>query len=390
MSLEAIPAVLRKELVDSFRDRRALASSLAYAFFGPLVVTVVLGALAASQTSKGRLQVPFSGAERAPNLVAYLEQQGAEVVPAPADAEQAIRRGEVDFVIEVDSDYREDYLAMRPAEVRVLFDSARLSGQGQRQEVARWIQAWSIEVAQLRLLARGVDPAIARPIVLESRDFASQQARGARVLGSLPMFLLLAAFVCGMSVAIDTTAGERERGSLESLLAHGVSTRSLAIGKWITVVVFDLLGLVLTLLFSVFLLRPERFAGLGVAVRFEAAEAAGVLAVMLPMVFLAPALQMAVAIFSRNFKEAQTYLSLMLFVPMVPGFLLIAELLEVKPWMHWVPVLAQQIQILAIVRGDGVTSSQFFSAALVTLAAAALLVELVGSLLGRERIVLAR
>ncbi|MCG8462537.1 MAG: ABC transporter permease subunit, partial [Holophagales bacterium] len=343
--LNEILAVFRKEMIDSVRDRRSLVSALAFAVFGPLLVALLLGALAERQVSEDGIEIPIAGAERAPSLVRFLEQQGASIVDPPPDPERAIRDGGVYFVVRIDPDYPEAMRRSSPGAVEILHDSSRMSGDSQRQKVIAWIQAWGSEVADLRLLSRGVDPAVTRPISVRMLDFASEQARAARILGSLPMFFLLAAFVCGMNVAIDTTAGERERGSLESLLAHGVPRHALAFGKWATAAIFTSTGVALTLAFSIFLLRPERFEGLGVSVRFGLEEAGGVLALMMPMALMAPALQMTVAIFSRNFKEAQTYLSMMMFLPMIPGFLLLAEVLEIEEWMHSVPVLAQQIQI---------------------------------------------
>ena len=336
------------------------------------------------------MEVPIVGAEHAPNLVAYLEQQGAEIVEAPADPAAAVREGDLGFALVIADDFAERWRELRSAEIELIYDTSRSRDTSRRRQVAGWVRAWDREVTELRLLARGIDPGITRPIDLKSVDVASARARGIQILGSLPMFFLLAAFVCAMNVAIDTTAGERERGSLEALLAHAVSPRALAVGKWATAVVFDILGLLAMLAVSMAVLRPERFEGLDVAVRFGVDEALGVLIVVLPLTLMAPALQMVVAVFSKSFKEAQTYLSLLIFLPMLPGFLLMVEAFEVESWMHAVPVLAQQVQILDLLRGDGVTSAHFFLGALGTIGVALAMVALVGHLLGREKIVLAR
>ncbi|MEM8934235.1 MAG: ABC transporter permease, partial [Acidobacteriota bacterium] len=346
--------------------------------------------IAKTQRIDGTVEVPVVGAERAPSLVAFLEQHGAEIVEAPDDPSAAVRDGELPFAVIIDEDYPENWRALRPATVELVFDASRNRDASRRRQVAGWMEAWNQEITQARLLVRGIDPGITRPVALQHVDVASARARGIHILGSLPMFFLLAAFVCAMNVAIDTTAGERERGSLEALLAHAVSTRALAIGKWMTAVIFDAIGLIAMLVVSMAVLRPERFEGLGVPVTFGLDEALGVLVVVLPLTFMAPALQMTVAVFSKSFKEAQTYLSLLIFVPMMPGFLLMVEAFEVASWMHSVPVLAQQVQILDLLRGDGVTSGHFFAGALATLAVGFVLVILVGHLLGREKIVLAR
>ena len=385
-----LTAVFRKELTDALRDRRSLISAFAFAFFGPLFLAMVLGSLARSQEIDGPLEVPVLGADEAPGLISHLERQGATIVDAPEDPEVAIRDGSVDFVVIVPDGYGEAWNSLRPAPIQVLYDSSRSSGASRRQQVEGWLQGWGSETAQLRLLARGVDPSITRPLEVQRQDFASTMALAAKILGSLPVFFLLATFVCAMNVAIDTTAGERERGSLESLLAHAAPNSQLAAGKWLAAVVLNLLGLVAMLGVSILALRPERFEGLGVTVQFGRAEALSVFWVLVPLVLMAPALQMVMAIFAKSFKEAQTYLSLMIFVPMIPGFLLMTETLEVVPWMHGVPVLAQQIQILDLLKAQPATLAQLALGALATGLATFALVALIGRLLGRERIVLAR
>lgn len=388
--LKRVFAVFDKELRDALRDRRSLGSALAFAVFGPLFLAMILGALAKSRQSDGPLALPVVGADNAPRLVAFLEQQGAELVDPPADPAQAIRDGESDFVLVISDGYADDWSALRPATVQLLHDSSRSSGAGQLRKLRGWLESWSQRAAQHRLLLRGVEPSITNALAIERLDFASAKAQAARILGSMPVFFLLATFVCAMNVAIDTTAGERERGSLESLLTHAIPTRQLATGKWMAAVVLDILGLAVMLMLSIAVLRPERFEGLGVTVQFGRQEALAVFLVLLPLTLMAPALQMVMAIFAKSFKEAQTYLSLMIFVPMIPGFLLMTEVFDIAPWMHGVPVLAQQVQILDLMRGEAITTPQLLGGALATVATAALLVTLVGHLLGRERIVLAR
>ncbi|MEO1084000.1 MAG: ABC transporter permease subunit, partial [Acidobacteriota bacterium] len=370
MFLHHVAAVFEKELLDSARDRRSLVSAFAYALFGPLLVAFMLGFIAERRDADRRLEIPVLGAERAPALIDHLRGHGALIAPAPDNIERAVQRGDVPFVLVVPEGFGDRYRDARSAPVELYFDASRTEGRSQRRMLEGWIRGWGQDVATLRLLARGLDPEIMAPVTIRQRDLATPSALGAQILGSLPMFFLLAAFVGGMSVAIDTTAGERERGSLEALLAHAASTDALAVGKWLAVVVFNLFGLLSMLGISILVLQPERFAGLGVTIRFGVEQALGVAVVMLPLALMVPALQMMMAIFARSFKEAQTYLSLLIFVPIVPGFLLLLEAFDIAPWMHAVPVLAQQIQIVQLIRGDSISQAAFFAAALSTLAAA--------------------
>ena len=390
MFVHQVGTVLAKELRDSARDRRSMVSAFAYALFGPLLVAFMLGFLADQQEADRIMQVPVLGGERVPALLDHLRAEGAEIIEAPTDYRQAVQSGDLPFVLVVSEDFVDQYQQLEPARLELLYDNSRSDGRGQRRRLERAIESWSTHVVTLRLLARGLDPRLVAPVELQRRDLATPSALGAQILGSLPMFFLLSAFVCGMSVAIDTTAGERERGSLESLLVHAAPTEALAIGKWLAAVLFNVAGLVFMLGVSILVLQPERFTSLGVAIRFGIPEAAAVLVVMLPLVIMVPALQMLMAIFARSFKEAQTYLSLLIFLPMIPGFMLLLDAFDITPWMHSVPVLAQQIQIVQLIRGEPVSQGAFFGAALTTLGTGALLVWLVGRLLGQERIVMSR
>ncbi|MEM9593790.1 MAG: ABC transporter permease subunit [Acidobacteriota bacterium] len=389
-ALSRAVAVFSKEFRDNLRDRRSVGSALLYSVFGPVLVALVMAALARSQELPSPLDIPVAGADGAPALMAHLERTGARIVPAPGDPEAAVRNGDVDLVLVVEDGHGEAFAAGRPAPVRLVHDTSRVATLPRLQQVHGWLFAYSGEVTRGRLVDRGVDPVVLEPLRLEAADQATPMARAARYLGSLPIFFLIAAFVGGMHVAIDVTAGERERGSLEALLVHAAPTQALALGKWATTVVFNVAAVALTLGVSVAVFRSGRFGELAAQVRFGAEEALWVLVILLPAALLVPALQMAVAMFSRSFKEAQTYLSLLIFLPTVPGLLLSLDTLEVAAWMHGVPILGQAIQVFDIVRGVPVSATQWAASAMGSLLGAALLVWLTGHFLRRERILLAR
>lgn len=390
MFIQKTLAVFRKELTDSVRDHRSLLSAYSICLFGPVFIVLMMGTLAKSQKIDGSIAVPVVGAEHAPQLMAYLEQKGAEIVEPPEDPTQAVRDGEVAFVMVISEDYGDDWNALQPATVKFLHDSSSNKGRSRYRRVVSWIRDWSQQTAQFRLMARGVSPEITRPVNIEPVDFASTMARAAQLLSSLPMFFLIATFVCGMNVAIDTTAGERERGSLEALLTHATPTYALAAGKWLATAVLASVGVILMLAVSVVVVRPERFEGLGITVNFSPNVALAAFGVLLPLAVMVPALQMLVAIFAKNFKEAQTYLSLMTLLPMVPAMLLMFDAFDVEPWMQTVPVLGQIVQILDLIKGEALAMGLVLGGAATTLLIGVVLVGVVGHLLGRDRIVLAR
>lgn len=386
-----IVAVLRKELIDSLRDRRSLTSGLLYSLFGPLLVALLMGALAKSLGGDKPLEIAVVGAERAPNLIFFLEQHDVKVRRADGDdAQETLRRGKEGVVLDIDDKYADDLASLRPASLRLVHDSSTPAGARAARRLQGYLEGFARDTARWRLLARGVDPAISQPLQIQAFDISTAMARASRVLGSLPLFFLLAAFIGGMNVAIDTTAGERERGSLESLLCHAVPPSALATGKWLAACAFVLLSLTVMLAMSVAVFSRTSFEGLGVTIRFGGGEALGIFLVLLPLAFLVPAIQMLISIHAKNFKEAQTQLSLLMFLPMVPGFMLIAGALEKKDWMFSVPILGQQIAIFDLLGGEGIPAASYAMGAVSTLLLGAVAVWVLGRLFANEKIVLAR
>ena len=383
-------SVLRKELVDSLRDRRSVTSGLIYALFGPLLVVMLLTALGKTIGGDKPLEIAVIGAERAPNLIFFLEQREVKVRRAEGDAQEALRRGKEQVVLDVAEDYADDLAALRPASVRLVHDSSKPAAGRSLRRLQGFLDGFGRDTSRWRLLSRGVDPAITQPLRIQPLDISTAMARSSRVLGSLPLFFLLAAFVGGMNVAIDTTAGERERGSLESLLCHAVPASALATGKWLAAFSFALLSIAVMLLVSVAVFARASFEGLGVSIRFGAAEALAVFLVLLPLAFLVPAIQMLISIHAKNFKEAQTQLSLLMFLPMIPGFLLITGALEKQDWMFSVPILGQQLAIFEMLGGETIPAASFAAGAFSTLGLGLALVFVLGRLFGNEKIVLAR
>jgi sodium transport system permease protein len=386
MSVKAL-TVFRKETLDALRDRRSLGSALIYSLFGPLVMVSALASMAPRDAA---LELAVAGAERAPSLVRFLEQNGVTVRPSSSDVRAAVRSGGLDLALAVPEDYAGDFRASRPARLELVHDASRNDLRRPVQRTRELIERYNTQVAAQRLTARGVSPGVAQPVRLAEVDLSTAASRAALALGTFPIFLLMATFIGGMNVAIDATAGERERGSLEPLLVQDVSRADLALGKWMAAAAFNLLGVGLTVLVSYLTLRWDRLERLDVPVALSGADALRLLALLIPLAVFAPALQMLVALFARSFKEAQTWLSLLLFVPILPGFVFAFRRIATEPWMHGTPMLAQQVLISDLLRGQAAGPAAHALAAAATLAAAALCVAVTARMLSHERIVLGR
>ncbi len=383
-------AVFAKETLDAARDRRSLTSALSFALFGPLVLAMALATIAKSSDDDGPLQLTVSGAGHAPSLVRYLEQNGAEIVRSTADVEPAVRRGDLKVALVIPESYGADFRASRPARVELVHDASRMGSKAPVRRVERLLERYSAQVAGLRLTARGISPSVVQTVRLSEIDLSTAASRAAFALATFLIFLLMSAFIGGMNVAIDTTAGERERGSLETLLVHAVPRTDLVVGKWMAAVAFNLLAVVLTLLFSFLVLRWDRLQRMDIPVALGVDDALRLLALLLPLALLAPALQMLIALFARSFKEAQTQLSLLMLLPMIPGLLLSLQSFEPRPWMRAVPILAEQVVMRDLLYGKVIAPSALALTVSATLALAAVCLGATSRLLRHERIVLGR
>lgn len=361
--MRSLWVVLRKELLDAFRDRRMVAVAfLVMPLAVPLVLagTAALGARKQAAQFEATLRLPVAGAEHAPNLVDWLEQQNLEVVTAPPDPDAAVRAQRHDVILRIDPDYAADWRAGRPAGVELIFDSSRPMASGATiARVRGLLDGYSDTVGTLRLIARGVHPAVARPLLVGSRDVATPESRFDLTQQLLPYLLLLLAFIGGMQLAIDATAGERERQSLEPLLATPASRESIISAKILATAVFALITIAVTLLaYRVsFTVLPDDLAGTDFALGPGAL--AQLLLVILPVVLLGATVLTALAAYARSYREAQGYLPLLIFLPMVPTLVLMVAPVRTQAWMLAVPFLGQNQLILKILRAEAVGPAEW-------------------------------
>jgi sodium transport system permease protein len=382
--------VLRKELLDYVRDRRSLFSALLMPVFGPAMFAVMFSVIASWNREDAPLVVPVAGAKNAPNLIAFLERHGALVETAPADYEQKIRDGDLDLAISVPDDYGKDFVGGRPAALQLVIDGSRNKSRAPIRRVEQLLSQYSSQLGSLRLLARGVSPALAAPLAVSEVDLATPEKTAAQLLNVVPIFLLLACFVGGMHLAIDCTAGERERGSLEPLLVNPVGRPALLAGKWMATVLVAMAALLVTLLAFAAALSRVPLQDLGVKVSLSARDGARLFALAVPLAVCAGAFELSLSLFARTFKEAQTYLSLLLVVPMLPATFLALSPLRERLALMCIPVLSQAMLFGDVLRGESVPIAYIAASATGTVLLGVGFFALAVRLLGNERIVFGR
>lgn len=390
---DRVLVVLRKELTDMARDQRSLINALLSALLGPLMLLMLLSVIGMTveQQAERPLDLPVVNPERAPDLMAFLEQRNVRIVPAPADPAAAVRSGEIDVALLVGADYDERLASGLPAPVQLVFDSSRQAAAGNIRRAEDALAGYGSQLAVLRLQARGVSPSVVAPLAIESIDIATPESQAAQLLNVLPYFIIFAIFVGGMGLTIDMTAGERERGSLEPLLINPLSRAEFVLGKLLASLVPTIFSVLASLLgFAAVINLMPVGEQLGVRLSLPPLALLGIFLLTLPMMLLASALQMIIATSSRTVKEAQSYLGFLPLIPALPGLFL--AFIPIRPtlWMMLVPTFGQQLLINQLMRGEAVDPLFVAASALVTLAAGGLLALAAVRLFGREQVLFGR
>lgn len=389
--LPAVYAVARKEFIDGVRDRRSIGTLVFSALLAPVLLGVLLTTTAGSARGAEDLVLPVVGAEHAPQFVQWLGQQtGVKVVAGPADPEQAVLDRVEDVVLIIEPDFMARMGRAQAAGVKLVTESTRDRARPKVSRVRALIAGYAGQLASLRLIARGVAPGIASPIAVEDVEVSSSQARLATLLSVLPLLLVIAGLVGGMQIAIDSTAGERERGSLEPLLLNPVPRWVLAAGKWLAASALGCASVVFSMIITVNVLRRIPWHDLGIRFRVTDGELFSLLLLILPLALFLAAMVLFASTFARSFKEAQGYLGMLMLLPMLPGMLTTVYPLSRRPWLAPVPVLGQYALAADVLGGQPPGAWLFLVAGVTALGGALVFVLFTARAMARERIIFGR
>lgn len=391
-AFERISIIFEKELKDNLRDRRSVFSALMSALIGPVLLVmliIIMGRTFNTDNLEKPLELPVQGAENAPSLISFLEQNNVLILPAPENPRQDVRNGVRDLVLIIPDDFGESFSAGQPARVELVVDSSRQSAMPAVERARMLLDQYSAQIGSLRLMARGVSPAVLQPVIVARVDVSTPQSQVGIFLNMMPYFIVLVVFVGGMYVIIDTTAGERERGSLEPLLINPAPRWEVVVGKLAAAIPFAVFAVFLTLVafaigFNVFPI--EDYVGFQVSI--DTNVMIGIFLISLPMILLASALQMIIATFTRSFKEAQTYVAFLPLIPALPGIALAFIPVRASYLNMAIPTFGQQLLINQLMRGEPIDPANVVVSVISTTLCAILLVYLAVQLFKRERILM--
>lgn len=301
--------ILAKELREAIRDRRGAMAVVAYALVGPAVLWAVLGIVGRTGDREGPVSVQVANLDRAPALAAVLALSGVQVVDT------------ADVRLLLPPDFGDGLRGRASARIVLEADLSRRVGEVSRVRAA--LASFSETVASQRLVARGLPPSLTHPVQVDVRDLSSVTPSAQVILGSITFVILVAPFFGGLAIAADATAGERERRALAPLLQQPVDAWEVAVGKWGTVALAGVVSIIGTVGGVALVLARHADAPISGLAGIDLSLSRGVLVVgmLLPLALTVAAAQLLLALTTRTYKEAQSYLSLLSLFPFVLTFL---------------------------------------------------------------------
>lgn len=366
--MREIFAIYSKEISDAMRDRRTLMMVLASSLLlVPMLLFVFSTVMSQVESQAVDRSVMAVNMKDAPGLENYILRQGYQIKQAPADYEEKSRNKElIKPVLLVPANFEEDVAQLKHVELEIAYDTSNRQAEMGLNPLRRLLNGYVQERSSLNLMMRGVSAEVLQAIAVKERHISRPDERRVTFTGMLPMVLIMAIVMGGMFAAIDSTAGERERGSLEPLMMNPVSGLQLAIGKTAAVATVSVLIVVLTV--SSFFPAQSVIANEALRAEFQfgVKDALAFLLVLVPLAAALSSLQVALSLTCKTFKEANVRNQLLsLTVSFLPLFFILNPGKE-PAWLGWVPVMAQTQMMNQVLKGELVATSSIAIALLVS------------------------
>ncbi len=356
--MQTLLTVFKKEVIDNFRDRRTLASALLMGpLLGPMLFAFIINlSIERSLSDVDKpMDLPVIGAEHAPNLTRYFESRNIVVIDGPVDrdaAVAAVTSGDINVVVVIPENIGTQLGEGVPALVELISDQSDQQAERDARRARGALRAYNQEIAAMRLVGRGVSPSVLQAINVDEVDVSTPSSRAGILLGMMSYFFIFALLMGGMYLAIDTTAGERERGSLEPLLSLPVTRDQLMLGKIAATCLFMSMSLLLSLCSFYVALKFMPLEQLGMTPNFGPSVVVAAFFVLAPFILLGAAIMTLVASFTKSYKEAQTWLSIVLIAPTLP--ILVVSILNVRAQLSFmfIPSLSQHLILVDMVKNE--------------------------------------
>jgi sodium transport system permease protein len=364
MSARTIGVVDRKELMDSLRDRRTVISMIAVPILLMPLLTVGLGALSAVLLGQAMQEVPdvmVLGGEDSPGVVAALRALGEiRVVPGRPDYAEQISDKQIRAAVEIPPGFDASMERGEIPTVRIYMYSGELRSGFGTARLQRFFRDLRERTVRERLAARQLPASLVEPFRVEERNVAPPEKVSGTVLGGLiPYFVIVLCLTGAMYPAMDLTAGEKERGTMETILCSPVSRVHLVLGKFLMVLTAALFSAALSMISMGVTFQAgrglleslEQFGGAAIPLEISARAMAAVFLMVVPLAVLFSAALLAIALFAKSYKEAQSYLSPLTITIVLPAVISVLPGVELNAVLSLIPVINTSLVSKEIVAG---------------------------------------
>jgi len=379
-------ALLIKELREAFRDKRALMVALSMGLLAPVMIMVISKVMITESVGNPPIYVQFTGAEYAPKLIEeFKENNILQFANVPQDDKYAWQERSIE--VDIPKDFAEKMSEGKAIDVVLRADFGKKSSSSPIRRVRATVRGYSQSIGYKRLLVRGVDVKLLQPITLQEQDTALPTSNAVMVSMFLGMYLLMGAFVSGLSIAIDSSAGERERNVLEMLLCQPVSTLKVVLAKMTCASSISVLSIIIMLTLTTVSVGFIDLTKIGATFSLNAFSITALLLLLVPLCFFATALQLFFSFQAKSFKEAQSTVSMLIMLPaMVPMAIM---MIDDKPaWVNWLPISGQSMLMEDVFKGLPVDWTVLASTTAMTIAMTIALVMTLAQKLKSEKVVM--
>ncbi|WP_057830290.1 ABC transporter permease [Colwellia sp. TT2012] len=386
-SIRQFNALLIKELKEAYRDKRALMVALSMAFFLPVLMVIVVNIVITKSVDNPAVYVQFTGAEYAPKLIKALQDKNI-LAFADVPSEDKRQWQQQSIELKIPESYAQDMAEGRPIDIILRADFTEQSLGVPLRRIDNIIQKHSMAIGYKRLLVRGIDTKLLQPIALQKQDTALPSSNAMMISMMLGISLLLLAFMSGLSIAIDSSAGERERNILEMLLCQPVSTLKIVLAKMTCVSSVSILSIAIMLSLTSFAMNFIDLSKLGMSFNIDLTTFSVLMLLLIPICFLAAILQLFFAFQAKSFKEAQATVSMLIAVPTTIPYAMM--FMDSKPaWLSYAPIAGHSLLMEDIFKGLPIDWFAFAATTALTLALIAALVVTLSIRLKSEKVVMA-
>lgn len=347
MSLRKALIVYRKELRDMLRDKRTIRSMIiipVVAFPLLMMIAGYFGSKSENEAHREASAVMIQGSQYAPKLMAALAKvPKIDVQPYQSDARQEVSDKKIRAVAVIPAGFDSDVAAGKTPQINIGYFEGDEKSELARDRLQTAFSAYRDGVARAALEARGVPVSLLSPFQFDAQNVAPPSKVGAELVGGFVLYMIIIwCFTGGMYPAMDLTAGEKERGTMETILTSPISRADLAFGKFLTVFTASVVSTALSIGSLAFVWSKRAEFGMGTSglqISINAGSLLSLTVVLLPLAALFASVLIAVSLYAKSYREAQSYVSPMVFVVVLPGVIGMMPGIELSWKTAFVPIL---------------------------------------------------